>query len=99
MPPTHDEISPLEARRAPHALRHSRQQVIAEIDVPGWYGWFLAAGWVAVGAAAAFGGPWVAGLAPLLSGALHAGLASHALSGRHRSGGLSVRGAIAGHSV
>jgi hypothetical protein len=99
MPPTHDEISPSEAREALDAIERSRRQVIAEIDVPGWYWWFLAAGWVAVGAAVELGGPWVAGLAPLLFGALHAGLASHALSGRHRSGDLSVRRDIAGHSV
>ena len=79
MAPTHDEISPLEAREALDAVERGRRQVIAEIDVPGWYWWFLAAGWVAVGAAAAFGGPWVTGLAPLLFGALHAALAGHSV--------------------
>jgi hypothetical protein len=99
MPSTPDHISALAAREALDTIEHSRRQVIAEIDVPGWYWWFVALGWVAVGFVVEFGGPVATGLIPLVFGAIHAALAQHALSGRHRTGELSVRRDVAGHSV
>ena len=41
--------------------------------MPGWYWWFLALGWVAVGAAVEFGGVVGAILALVVFGAVHAG--------------------------
>jgi hypothetical protein len=99
MPPTSPDISAAEARQTLDAIEHRRQQVIAEIDVPGWYWWFLAFGWVAVGAVVQFGGPVAVALAPLLFGAVHAALAQRALTGRHRTGRLSVRADVAGRYV
>jgi hypothetical protein len=52
-----------------------------------------------VGAAGEFGGPSAVILAPVAFGALHAALAQRALSGRHRTGNLSVRADVAGHQV
>jgi hypothetical protein len=97
--PTPPDISGTEAREALDAIEHRRRQVLAEIDVPGWYWWFLAFGWVAVGAAVEFGSAVAVILAPLVFGAVHAGLAQRALSGRHRTGSLSVRRDVAGHQV
>ena len=99
MPPTPPDLSHDEAQMALDAVEHRHQQVLAEIDVPGWYWWFLAAGWVAVGAGAQFGGVWAVILSPILFGALHAALAQRALSGRYRTGNLSVRRDVAGHQV
>jgi hypothetical protein len=97
--PTPPDISDDEARMALDTVEHRRRQVLAEIDVPGWYWWFLALGWVTVGAAGEFGGPSAVILAPVAFGALHAALAQRALSGRHRTGNLSVRADVAGHQV
>jgi hypothetical protein len=99
MPSTPDDISALEAREALDTIEHSHRQVLAEIDVPGWYWWFLALGWVAVGVIVQFGGAVLTALIPLVFGAIHAVLAQRALSGRHRTGDLSVRRDVAGHSV
>jgi hypothetical protein len=99
MPQTPPDISHDEARSALDTVAHRHQQVLAEIDVPGWYWWFLALGWVAVGASGQFGGPWVVILAPVGFGALHAALAQRALSGRYRTGNVSVRRDVAGHQV
>ena len=71
--PTPPDIGDAEARMALDTVEHRRQQVLAEIDVPGWYWWFLALGWVAVGAAVEFGGAVGAILAPVVFGAVHAG--------------------------
>lgn len=97
--PTPPDISDAEARMALDTVEHRRQQVLAEIDVPGWYWWFLALGWVAVGAAVEFGGAVGAIVAPVVFGAVHASLASRALSGRYRTSNLSVRRDVAGHQV
>jgi len=99
MPAPPPDISHDEARMALDTVEHRRQQVLAEIDVPGWYWWFLALGWVAVGVGAQFGGIWAVILSPVLFGALHAALAHRALSGRYRTGNLSVRRDVAGHQV
>ncbi len=102
MPPTpHDigDISDAEAREALGTVDRRRRQVIAEIDVPGWYWWFLALGWVAVGVTVELGGWLAAILAPLAFGAVHAALAQRALTGRHRTGSLSVRADVAGRHV
>jgi hypothetical protein len=65
--------------------------VIAEIDMPRWYWWGLAAGWVGLGILADLDHPWLTLVVTLGFGAAHAAVASHVLSGRHRSAQLSVR--------
>ena len=52
-------INETEARFALSSVEQRRQQVLAEIDVPGWYWFVLAAGWVALGVLAAYGPGWV----------------------------------------
>ena len=73
------------------SIDERRRQVIAEIDVPGWYWWGLALGWVVVGVVSDLGIAWATVGAMLTFGAAHASVAHHVLSGRHRSGRLSVR--------
>ena len=43
------EISPLEARAALDTIDRGRRQVVDEIDLPPWYWWGLALGWVGLG--------------------------------------------------
>jgi hypothetical protein len=86
-----NHISDTEARLALSSIEHRRLEVIAEIDVPRWYWWGLAAGWVVLGVVADVGNPWASAAATLCFGAVHSAVAHHVLSGRHRSRQLSVR--------
>ena len=94
-----NSIGASDARLALTAVDHSREQVIAEIDMPRWYWWGLALGWIGLGFVTDLGHPWVTAAATLAFGAVHSGVASHVLSGRHRSPQLSVRADVVGPSV
>jgi hypothetical protein len=85
------DISDGEAELALSSIEHRRRQVIAEIDMPRWYWWGLAAGWIGLGILAELDHPWLTLAVTLCFGAAHAVVASHVLSGRHRSQRLSVR--------
>jgi hypothetical protein len=85
------DISDTEAQLALSSIEHRRRQVIAEIDMPRWYWWGLAAGWIGLGILADLDHPWLTLAVTLGFGAAHAAVASHVLSGRHRSAQLSVR--------
>jgi hypothetical protein len=94
-----NDITDAEARLALRSIEERRRQVIAEIDMPRWYWWGLALGWIGLGFVTDLGHPWVTAAATLAFGAVHSGVASHVLSGRHRSSQLSVRADLAGPSV
>ena len=94
-----NDITDAEARLALRSIEERRRQVIAEIDMPRWYWWGLALGWIGLGFVTDLGHPWVTAAATLAFGAVHSGVASHVLSGRHRSSQLSVRADVAGSSV
>jgi hypothetical protein len=87
-------IDDAEARFALSSIEERRRQVIAEIDVPRWYWFSLAAGWVALGVIADFAPTWVDIAATVLFGAAHATIAPRVLSGRRGSSQLSVRGEL-----
>jgi hypothetical protein len=88
-----------DARSALTTVEYSRRQVIAEIDMPRWYWLGLAAGWIGLGLVADVGPGWLAAVATLTFGAAHAAAAQNVLSGRRRSGSLSVRAELAGSHV
>ena len=92
---SHD-IGEDEARLALDTVEHRRLQVIAEIDVPAWYWWGLAIGWVGLGVIADLGHAWVTLVATFAFGTVHSVVAQHALSGRHGSRQLSVRRGVVG---
>lgn len=79
-----------EARAALLAVDDRRRQVMNEINMPRWYWWSVAAGWVVIGLLTDFASAWASGIATFAFGAGHAALAPRALSGRHRTGQLSV---------
>jgi hypothetical protein len=85
------DIGDTDAQLALNSIEERRRQVIAEIDMPRWYWWGLAAGWVGLGILADLDHPWLTLAVTLCFGAAHASVASHVLSGRHRSQQLSVR--------
>jgi hypothetical protein len=90
------EITPLEARAALDTIDHGRRRVIDEIDMPGWYWWGLALGWIALGFVTDLKHPWITAGATLLFGAVHSTVAPRVASGRHRTPHLSVRAEVAG---
>ena len=92
---SHD-IGEDEARLALDTVEHRRLQVIAEIDVPRWYWWGLAAGWVGLGVITDLGHAWVTLVATFAFGTVHSVVAQHVLSGRHGSRQLSVRRGVVG---
>jgi hypothetical protein len=85
------DISDTEAQLALESIEHRRRQVVAEIDMARWYWWGLGAGWIGLGILADLDHPWLTLAVTLCFGATHAAVASHVLSGRHRSQQLSVR--------
>ena len=88
-----------DARSALTTVEYSRQQVIAEIDLPRWYWLGLAAGWFGMGVVTDFGPGWLAISIVPVFGAVHASVAHRVLSGRKRSSQLSVRAELAGTHI
>jgi hypothetical protein len=90
------DISPLEARGALDAIDRGRREVIDEIDLPTWYWWGLALGWIGLGVITDLKHPWLTAAATLLFGAVHSAVAPRVASGRHRTGQVSVRADVVG---
>jgi hypothetical protein len=90
------EISPLEASAALDAADRGRRHVIDEIDLPAWYWWGLALGWIGLGVITDLKHPWLTAAATLAFGAVHAAVAPRVASGRHRTRQVSVRADVAG---
>src|SRR5690348_4991364 len=91
-----NDISPLEASAALDAIDRGRRHVIDEIDLPGWYWWGLALGWIGLGVITDLKHPWLTAAATLIFGAVHSAVAPRVASGRHRTPHLSVRAEVAG---
>jgi hypothetical protein len=92
-------VTPLEAHGALNTIERSRLRIIDEIDMPRWYWWSLALGWIALGFVNDLGQQWITLGATLAFGVAHATVASRVLSGRHRTPDLSVRADVAGRQV
>lgn len=88
-------VSSLEARAALDTVQRGRQRVIDEIDLPAWYWWGLALGWIALGYLNDVGSDWVSGVATFAFGAAHASVAPRVISGRRRSRSLTVSADVA----
>ncbi len=80
-----------EARAALLDVERRRRRVIDEIDIPQWYWWMLAGGWLGLGALGELTPAAVSLAATLVFGAVHSAIAPRVLSGQHRSRRLSVR--------
>jgi hypothetical protein len=90
-----DSVTPNQARAALDMIDRSRLRVIDQLDVPWWYWWGLALGWIALGVIADLGPSWLTTVATILFGAAHAAVAPRVISGRHASRDLSVRAGLA----
>jgi hypothetical protein len=93
------QVTPLEARAALDTVERGRLRVIDEIELPRWYWWGLALGWIGLGFITDLGHPWVTAAATLAFGAVHASVASRVVSGRHRTQRLSVSAEVAGRQA
>jgi len=89
--PSHEE-----ATRALESIRHDQSKVIAQIALPSWYWWGLAAGWIVLGVVSDLHNPWWISIATLAFGAAHASVAHWVIGGRQGSTQLRVRGEVAG---
>ena len=90
------DLSPLEASAALEAIDRGRRRVIDEIDLPNWYWWGLALGWIGLGVITDLKHPWLTAAATLVFGAVHAAVAPRVASGRHRTDQVSVRAEVVG---
>jgi hypothetical protein len=90
------EITQSDAQLALEAVEREQLRVVDEIDLPRWYWWGLALGWIALGYVTDLKHTWLTAAATLLFGAVHASVASRVVGGRHRSANLSVRRELAG---
>jgi hypothetical protein len=88
-----------EARAALDAVEQGRRRVIDEIDLPTWYWWGMGGGWIALGLLSDLANPWVTMAATIAFGAAHASIAPRVVSGRHRTGALSVSADVVGRQV
>jgi hypothetical protein len=70
--------------------------VIAEIDLPIWYWWGLAGGWIGLGIVSDLHNPWLISAATLAFGVAHASVTHWVVGGRQRSMQLRVSEAVAG---
>jgi hypothetical protein len=93
------DMTPLQARAALDTIDRGRRRVIDEIDLPRWYWWGLALGWIALGYVTDLGHPWVTSAATLAFGTVHASIAPRVIHGRHGSDRLSVRRDVAGRRL
>lgn len=89
-------VTPQEARAALDVLDRDRLRVIDEIELPRWYWWGLALGWVALGFITDLKHAWVTAAATLIFGAVHATVAPRVANGRHHTPRLSVSAELAG---
>ena len=93
------DMTHVEARSALDAVERGRRRVIDEIDMPRWYWWGLALGWIALGYVTDLDHAWLTAAATLAFGAIHASVAPRVIDGRHRTDQLSVRRDVAGRHL
>ena len=93
------ELTPAQAQAGLDAAERGRLRVVEQIDVPGWYWWSVAAGWVALGVLTDVASPWVLLIGTLAFGTAHSVIAPRVVDGRHGSDRLRVRTEVAGRHV
>lgn len=92
-------VTPNEAREALDVVDRGRRHVIEEIDLPRWYWFGLALGWIALGFLTDLNHPWLTAAATLVFGAVHSAVAPRVVDGCHRSDRVRVRRELTGHQT
>ena len=93
------QVTAHEARAALDSVDRGRRQVIDEIDLPRWYWFGLAVGWIALGFITDLKHPWLTTAGTLLFGAVHSTVAPRVVDGRHRSNRVSVSRELTGRQT
>ena len=88
-----------EARAALDSVERGRRQVIDQIDLPRWYWFGLAFGWIALGFLTDLKHGWLTTAATLVFGAVHSTVAPRVVDGRHRSHRVSVSRELTGRQT
>jgi hypothetical protein len=86
-----------DAQAALIAAESARAHVVDEIDMPQWYWWALAGGWIGLGVIADVGPPWLSVVATFVFSAAHATAFGRVAGGR-KSDQLMVSAATAGRT-
>jgi hypothetical protein len=92
-------ITPEEAQAALRTVDRERLRVIENVDLPAWYWWGLALGWIALGVIADLKHGWLTLVATFVFGAVHSAVAPHVVDGRHGSERLRVGRDVVGQRV
>jgi MFS superfamily sulfate permease-like transporter len=92
-------ITPAEAQAALRTVDRERLRVIDHVDLPAWYWWGLALGWIALGVITDLKHPWLTAAATLVFGAVHSTVAPRVVDGRHGSERLRVGRDVVGNQV
>lgn len=92
-------ITPEEAQAALRTVDRERLRVIEQVDLPAWYWWGLALGWIALGVITDLKHSWLTAAATLVFGAVHSTVAPHVLDGRHGNERLRVGRDVVGRQV
>lgn len=93
-------ITPEEAQAALRTAERERRRVIDQVDLPTWYWWFLATGWIVLGVIADLKDGWeLTSAATLVFGAVHSAVAPRVIDGRRRSDRLRVGRNVVGMRV
>src|SRR5262249_2833421 len=93
------QISPSEARVALASVEREQLRIVDEIELPRWYWWGLALGWIALGFVTDLKHTWLTRGAALLFGGVPASVAHRVIGGQRRTGGVRVRRELAGDST
>ena len=94
--PTTGTLTGAEAMASLDEIERRRHRVIDEIDMPTWYWWGLALGWVGLGVLTDLRIAWLTLAATFAFGAIHAAVSQWVIGGRRRTSQLSVRQDVAG---
>lgn len=84
-------VSEIDAQAALAAAERGRRQVIDQIDMPRWYWWSIALGWVVLAWLTDLRIAWLTLAATLVFGAAHSTIFNIVGAGRRRTTRLSVR--------
>lgn len=80
-------------------VRRGTQRVIDQVDVPSWYWYGLAAGWIVLGFLTDLKHAWLTSIATLAFGAIHSAIAPRVIDGRRAQPGLRVGRDLVGRQI
>jgi hypothetical protein len=93
------ELTKEQALSALGDVRRGTQRVIDQVDVPQWYWYGLAAGWIVLGVLTDLKVAWLTAVATLAFGAIHSAIAPHVIDGRRANPNVRVDRDLVGRQV